>query len=229
MSNPKIETLNRLLATELGGAEIPRFAWKWSEDLEIGVQVRDRDGRPELEAHCICGLDAPVHRDDCKMVVQKAKTQKILIAPQIFKRWILCRWLAPPSEELWAVGSGSMEDYPKQGAYIPFSSNQTTLALKEGVEPDERLTWLVIHTVRSAKPTLDVIREEKARRELNEQLAVLDIKGNTLERPHHSSKWWEGRARIQDRLTTFGQQPGKKSSTSYPNLNLTPNPKKGLN
>lgn len=221
MPNPQqmkaVEKLNDLLAIELGSPMGPAaFAWKWSEDLTTLVQDIGLDGRPQMVGHCVCGVDVATHGPDCKMVIMKSKTKKILVAPNLFNRWVFCRWMEPPTEATWKAVFGSMEDYPRNGTYVPLTNNNTTLALKPELAPDDRLTRMMISTVHAARPVMEVLAEEQERREREEEMAQITRKGETISRPGNGTKWASLRDQIRDKMTTFGQVPGSRGATSFP-------------
>jgi len=215
-----VEKLNQMLGAELGSPCGPAaFAWKWSEDLMTLVQDTDpMTGKPAMVAVCICGVDAAIHLPECRMTTMKVKTKRILIAPNLFNRWVFCRWMEPPSEEKWKAVFNSMEDYPRNGTYAPMASNNNTLALKPETIPTEPLTRLMINTVKSARPILEIIAETAERQAKEEELAQITRKGDVISRPAKGTKWWEHHERIRDKMSTYGQIPGSKGAVSYPSV-----------
>ena len=233
----KVESLNQLIGSELGfiAGAWPTFAWKWSESLITTMQMTDIEGKPQFDYVCGCGVNVDKHRKGSPtatlvgvktagkrrrkyscFTTARAVTGRVLIAPNIVNKWVLCRWLRPPTEAAWKQSFGSMEDYPRNGTYVPVASNETQMALKDGVVPDERTTWIVIQTIKTAIPNEQVMAEKKAADDRKEERAVFGPRGEVLSRPHQNSDWWNRKHELQDAMTTFGQTPGAKGGVSYP-------------
>lgn len=214
----KVSSLNHLIGSELGfiAGAWPTFAWKWSESLITTMQMTDIEGKPQFDYVCGCGTNVSVHATEPCFITARAVTGRVLVAPNIVNKWVLCRWLRPPTEAAWKQSFGSMEDYPRNGTYVPVASNETQMALKDGVVPDERTTWIVIQTIKNAIPNEQVMAEKKAADDRKEERAVFGPRGEVLSRPHQSSDWWNRKHELQDAMTTFGQTPGAKGGVSYP-------------
>lgn len=140
--NPRIDPLNRLLHDHLGSTPDGRSMYKWihSRDSELFVWI----GR-------LNSLDV------------KAAYE---FTPQVhIVRWVLAKWMEPPSKRWWEVQFKGQVGYPEGGYYTACSTPSDKL-LENGVEPTERITMYIIELRKhqidiGQKGVMDAIAERR--------------------------------------------------------------------
>jgi hypothetical protein len=96
-------------------------------------------------------------------------------APQVDgDRWVLAKWVAPPSRSQWDTQFRGALPYPQRGEYVA-----TDLALKPGMEPTEWVTHEALGMVQRAralnyKGHLRNLREMHDRREKDRRRVIGD-------------------------------------------------------
>lgn len=103
---------NRKLASELGyeGGRA-RYEWRLAEDCWLPRAERDSDGKPIYDH---------IANPETGLIEVKARIGKQTTAiGKHPKQWILCRFLAPPTQAYWEANFASTVPYPAQGYFAP--------------------------------------------------------------------------------------------------------------
>lgn len=219
-----IARLNDLLRTELGSLDgiHSTFQWTWSEDSTTLVPVYDANGHPVVDIVCACGTNVRVHQPSCQtLLAARTRFERVKCAPNITRRWMLCRWRCPPPVSHWIDAFGTTDDYPANGTYIPVSiqveRNPRLQVLNHDELPTEDDTWERIKAIRAAKTLDEITQEWEHNQIMRESKAVLGPRGDILYTPPRGANWWRTHDILRDSMTTYGQRPGSKSgSASYP-------------
>lgn len=215
----RIRQLNALLAAELGSADGVHalFEWHWSEDLRAAAPAENANGEAIYDRRCTCGTNASVHLSGCVLEIAQQRFEVVQLAPTIRRRWVICRWVAPPPLANWVQAFGSEGNYPANGTYVPLMANSQPLALNPGLEPDERLTRAVIQTIKSQHSVREMLERYREAQAKQDERAVFGPNGELIHRPGPGTDWARTRDQVRDKMTTFGQVPGSRAShVSYP-------------
>lgn len=111
MTTAQLHRVNALLRDRLGSNPRgePMFKWVHSRDRELFYPLENGQGNYEM-------------------------------APQVYEdRWVLAKWLAPPSRMEWESVFRGQIPYPRRGYYHAVDTACDWL-LKRGIEPNERIT-----------------------------------------------------------------------------------------
>lgn len=117
MANKDLQRENDKLRTahgETGGQ--PNYKWEFSESLYFPMR------KEPLEYDYVA--------NEAGIIMAQPIYVMKLQAPYLHRQWVLCRFMAPPSETQWKNTYGSKVEYPKSGYYAA-----TNAALDEGIYP----------------------------------------------------------------------------------------------
>jgi hypothetical protein len=197
----------------------PLWFISWDSDL---------DGNPVYDYHCACGINRTVHTPDCQsFVIPKIRMTKVKSAPLLESCWVLCRWIPPPPESDWMEIYHSLENYPRQGRYIPVSTGGRVMTLPEANPPLPEASECVIRMFREWDERRKVFREEaESRQMLKDWTPPRRSDGtpdlNLAKEAPANSKFANTAYALKSAMTQFGQLPGKKSHVSWGGLDSAP-------
>lgn len=127
-----VRILNDRLRAELG--DNPRYAWRWSEDLNHVLEVLDLDGDPiYVEGRSPQGLVA---------MVPKTATKRLL--PMHHDQWVVCALVEVNVMDGSLAGTGNH-------SWVPISSASGVVCLAENEAPNLVFTQSIIDTIRASR------------------------------------------------------------------------------
>ncbi len=197
-SDRAIERYNRLLLRDLGSN--PVYSWKWSEDLLHVMQAVDRDGKPEMEAVRVGAIFA---------VKQATRVRKL--APDLTDQWVICALIELSKEDGQIHGTGI-------ASWMPVRDKRSrAVALPQGTHPNQYATEDFVQQMRRIR-LRDAEEMGKWEEQYSDKVVPLDEteKNSEIVSRHEAKKFAEMKAKIKDEFTAFGEEPGKKGGTSFP-------------
>lgn len=201
-----IERYDRMMLRDLGSA--PTYSWKWSEDLlHVMDAVNSGDGAPIRETINTGILDANGH----EITLQGKQAKLTRRWPGLWQQWVVCALIELNSEDGRVHGTGI-------AAWIPvYDKRSRPAAIPEGIHPNQEHTEAFIKQVRSFR-----VKEAERMGQWEDfhkpQTVPMDEseRNTMLISRSEKVKFEEAKLRFKDKFTAFGEEPGKKGSTSFP-------------
>lgn len=198
-TDPAIERYDRLMLRDLGSN--PIYSWKWSEDLiHVMDAVSQGDGKPILD----------VKQHGSIYIAEQAKATR-KIAPDLVNQWVICALIELNSEDGKVHGTGI-------AAWIPVRDRRSrAVCLPPNLHPNQSITEDFIRQVRRVR-TRDA--EELGKWEDYNAPHAVPMDDSERNSPLISraekAKFENAKLAIKDGFTAFGEEPGKRGSTSWP-------------
>ena len=209
--------LRELDAVFPGGDGVhPLFQLRWSNDMvSIIPTYQVVDGQPVevMDYYCNCGVNVVVHSVSCTgLSVAKVRMQKVpTFSPQgefsstYANCWIFCRWVPPPDYDAWVASTGTDEDYPSEGRYLPCHAGALCLCLPKNAGAEDVLpaARMFIRAQREHRATL--VEQQAARQAKARMLHVpiQDARGNVLREADKGSRFYRIQDRVKERMRRF--------------------------
>jgi hypothetical protein len=144
---------NSLLLERLGQEHShPRYQWLDGDDHSLWrpMPEYEPDGSYAHDYTCECGVNRSVHSPSCTHLAIKTVRHRLRNPyPWLINRWVLCKWLPPPSRASWAAIMKNSLPYPLSGFYQPVGDQRKTLALLPGVLPTVTVTLEIIEALKT--------------------------------------------------------------------------------
>ncbi len=190
---------NNILRRELGST--PTYSWQWSEDLVRVMDVVNQDASPVYEA---------VNRGDVYAVQQAKKSRKL--APDLVNQWCICALIDPYTVDGKLDGSGRAIWMP-----VRTKTRSKACAMPENQEPTLADTESFVYQMKKTRARDE---EEMQKWEDQNDLHAVPMDESDPHSPMISrarkKKFDEDALKIRDKFTAFGEEPGKRGSTSFP-------------
>lgn len=205
-TNPAIERYDRMMLRDLGSH--PTYSWKWSEDLMHVMDAVDGDGNPIRETIATGILDA----DGREILLPGKQATKTRRFPGIWQQWVICAQIElEKSHDGQVYGTGTY-------AWVPvYDKRSRPACIPEGVQPNQSHTEAFIQKVRSYR-----VREAEELGKFEDwhkpnAVPMDESERNTMMLSRAEKKRFDdNKLRFKDKFTAFGEEPGKKGSTSFP-------------
>ena len=182
----EVARLNDELGRVLGRTDDghPLYAWMGSEDPRLLHPMWT--GQFDYKADAQSGLlrAVPIY-----------VLRKMCLAAE--NQWVLCHYIASPSEEEWREQFGCSLEWPRKGQYYP-----TNVALDPGAWPEVAINQAAIESINQNR--------SKTPREVADACADAMDKGERQEK----ERLYET---IREACTTYDHVPGRCDQVSYPN------------
>jgi hypothetical protein len=228
---------NAILAT-YGGPQpnIPYLSWCYSEPdvydhlapkLWFMSHELDADGQPIHDYYCACGVNRSIHTPTChSLIAPRIRFTKTKSELTINDSWVCCRWIPPPPESAWIDMYYSLDHYPTQGRYVALSNNGVRVYFhKDNLPMLERLEAISENIVQKHREwdlhkaeILAKVEEKEALKNWRQPRREDNGLPDTWERPPQGSAFAQKRDYFRDRMTQYGQAPGKKQHVSHGGL-----------
>ncbi len=197
-TSPAIERYDRMMRADLGAS--PVYSWKWSEDLlHVMDEVAQGDGKPILK---------PVLVGSVYAVRQQKVTRRW---PGIWQQWVICALIELNADDGAIHGTGI-------AAWIPcYDRRSRPCAIPENTQPNQSHTEAFIRQIRRMR-TRDAEELGKFEDFHKPNTVPLDeSERNTMMLSRAEKQKFDNmKDAIKDGFTAFGEEPGKKGSTSWP-------------
>ncbi len=197
-TSPAIQRYDRMLLRDLGSN--PRYSWKWSEDLlHVMDEINPHDGKP---------IFRPVPHGEVWVVQQQKTTRRW---PGIWNQWVLCALIELNADDGAVHGTGL-------AAWVPvYDRRSRPASLPENILPNQTHTEAFIEQVRRTRAR---DAEEMGKFEEFHKPATVPMdeseRNTMLISRAEKVKFDKAKDAIKDGFTAFGEEPGKKGSTSFP-------------
>jgi hypothetical protein len=182
----EVARLNDELGRVLGRTEDgqPLYSWIHSEDARLLHPMWT--GQFDYKADMQSGLlrAEPIYI-----------LRKMCLAAE--NQWVLCHYLASPSEEEWREQFGCSLEWPRKGQYYP-----TSVSLDPGAWPEASINQAAIESINQNR--------SQTPREVADACATAMDKGEREEK----ERLYET---IREACTTYDHVPGHCDQVSYPN------------
>jgi len=182
----EVARLNNELGRVLGRTEDghPLYAWIHSEDTRLLHPMWT--GQFDYKADPQSGIlrAEPIYT-----------LRKMCLAAE--NQWVLCHYIASPSEEEWREQFGCSLEWPRKGQYYP-----TSVSLDPGAWPEQAINQAAIESINENR--------SKTPREVADDAAAALDKGEREEK----ERLYET---IREACTTYDHVPGRHDQVSYPN------------
>lgn len=199
-TDPSISRYDNMMLRDLGSN--PTYSWKWSEDLiRVMDAVSPGDGKPVLD----------VIQHGSILIAQQAKATRKL-APDLVNQWCICALIDPYTEDGRLNGSGRAIWMP-----VRTKTKSQPVALPPNQHPNQADTESFIEQMRRirARDAEEMGRWEELHKPNTTPMD--ESERNTLMMSRAEKKKFEdAKLRFKDKFTAFGEEPGKKGSTSFP-------------
>lgn len=186
MTDKTISRLNDVLGRELGRNQYGESKYRWvhSESPELLHPMR------------VEGYDYKANEQGLIVAAPKYQLRKKCLL--LNDQWVICRWVAPTSEDEWRRLYGYSLEWPSRGELAP-----TNVDMAPGMVPTEADNARAIFCIRQMLDT-----------RVAAQMAAL----KDAEAKKETKRKQDDYDRIREELTTYDHVPGMKGAVSYPSV-----------